>query len=134
MESWDGLSWVNKGKYIYTYTPITVDVSERQEKFDYKLSNNFPNPFNPSTTIKYSIPRDEKRETKNIKLIVFDVLGREVTTLVNEKQQPGNYEIEFSAKGRFGTDGDGSGLTSGIYFYRLQAGDYIETKKMILLK
>jgi len=85
----------------------------------YSLFQNFPNPFNPYTTINYAIP-----EKSMVIIKVFDVLGKEVTTLVKKEQSQGNYEIEFDAKQ----------LTSGIYFYRLQAGDFVETKKMILLK
>ena len=92
--------------------------------FNFTLLQNYPNPFNPLTTIKYSIPRDEKRETRNVKLDVFDLLGSEVTTLVNEKQKPGNYEVSW----------DGSKQPSGVYFYRLICGHYSGTKKMILLK
>ncbi|MFC2084961.1 T9SS type A sorting domain-containing protein, partial [Bacteroidota bacterium] len=87
------------------------------EKF--VLVGAYPNPFNPSTTISYSIPKQSF-----VQLRVFDVIGREVKTLVNKEQPPGNYEVEFSE----------DHLASGTYFYRLQAGDYIETKKMILLR
>ena len=86
---------------------------------EYSLSQNYPNPFNPSTTIKYSLPKQS-----NVTIKVFDVLGSEVATLVNQEQPQGNYEVGF----------DGTDLTSGIYFYRLQAGDFIKTKKMILIK
>jgi predicted GH43/DUF377 family glycosyl hydrolase len=85
----------------------------------YKLSQNFPNPFNPTTNIKYSIPSQSY-----VSLKVFDVLGREVATLVSKEQPVGNYEVEF----------DASTLTSGIYFYRIQARDFVETKKMVLMK
>ena len=90
----------------------------------FSLSQNYPNPFNPSTTIKYSIPSNVKSETSNTKLVIFDILGREVATLVNKEQKPGNYEIQFEA----------SGLTSGIYFYKLQSGSFVASRKMILLK
>ena len=86
---------------------------------DFKLAQNFPNPFNPFTTIKFSIP-----EQCNVVLKIYDVLGKEVATLVNEEKPAGEYEVEFNA----------SGLTSGIYFYKLQAGDYNRTRKMILLR
>ncbi len=92
---------------------------------EFSLSQNYPNPFNPSTTIKYSILNQS-----NVTLKVFDVLGRELRTLINKEQPQGNYEAEF----------DASNLTSGIYFYRIQvyapgrAMDFVETKKMILLR
>ena len=86
---------------------------------DFFLSQNYPNPFNPVTTITYQIP-----QTGFVTLKVYDILGREVATLVNEEKPAGSYEVKFI----------GNGLTSGIYFYQLKAGDYSETKKMILLK
>jgi outer membrane protein assembly factor BamB len=85
----------------------------------YELKQNFPNPFNPSTTINYHIP-----EMSFVTLKVYDVLGNEVATLVSEEKHTGNYEVEFG----------GTGLPSGIYFYRIQAGSFIETKKMVLMK
>jgi hypothetical protein len=91
---------------------------------DYILQQNYPNPFNPSTTINYSIPSDEKRETRNVKLIVYDIQGREVTTLVNQKQKTGNYAINWNAGNH----------SSGIYFYELTAGNHKETKKMLLIR
>ena len=85
----------------------------------YKLENNYPNPFNPTTTIKYQIP-----ELSFISLKVFDVLGNEILTLVETEKPVGTYEVEF----------DATNLSSGIYFYRIQAGSFVETKKMILLR
>ena len=83
------------------------------------LHQNYPNPFNPSTKIKYSIIN------KAIVIIkVYDILGNEIKTLVNEEKTIGNYEIEF----------DGSNLASGIYLYRMQAGNFSDTKKLILIK
>jgi hypothetical protein len=79
----------------------------------------YPNPFNPSTTITYQLPA-----TSNVNLKVFDMLGREVATLVNERQNAGQYQVRF----------DATRLASGMYFYRLQAGSFIETKKMMLVK
>ncbi len=86
---------------------------------EYSLEQNYPNPFNSTSIIKYSIS-----ERSNVTIKVFDVLGKEITVLVNKEQPQGNYEVEFDSKD----------LTSGIYFYKLQAGDYAKTKKMILLK
>ncbi|MBK8981053.1 MAG: T9SS type A sorting domain-containing protein [Ignavibacteria bacterium] len=85
----------------------------------FTLYQNYPNPFNPSTIINY-----ELRITNDVKLKVYDILGNEVLTLVNEKQAAGSYEAEF----------DGSGLASGIYFYRLETGEFIQTKRMALVK
>jgi hypothetical protein len=89
----------------------------------YNLEQNYPNPFNPSTTIKYSIPK-----LSHVSLKIYDILGREVATLVNEEKPAGNYEVEFSTLAGI------RNLASGIFFYQIKAGDYVSTKKMILLK
>jgi len=86
-------------------------------KFD--LIQNYPNPFNPSTSIQYKVS-----SISTVSLKVYDVLGNEVATLVNEEKPAGSYEVDF----------DASGLSSGIYFYKLSAGSLVETKKMILMK
>jgi len=85
----------------------------------FALSANYPNPFNPTTTISYSIPK-----TSFISLKIYDILGREIATLVDEEKQFGNYEVKF----------DGNNFTNGIYFYRMQVDNFSETKKFILLK
>jgi len=85
----------------------------------YVLFDNYPNPFNPTTTIKYQIP-----ELSFVTLKIYDVLGNEIATLDNEERPAGEYEVEF----------DATELTSGIYFYRLQANSFVETKKMVLMK
>ncbi len=85
----------------------------------YALYQNYPNPFNPTTTIKYSIPN-----TEHVTLKVYNILGQEVMTLVNDTQRPGVYEVKF----------DASGLASGVYFYRLNAGSFTAVKKMLLVK
>ena len=85
----------------------------------YSLSDNYPNPFNPTTTISYSIPNDEK-----VVLKVYDIIGSEITTLVNEEKAAGKYEVNF----------DASSLSSGVYIYKIQAGNFINSKKMILIK
>ena len=86
---------------------------------EFRLEQNYPNPFNPTTVVRYQLP-----VVSDVKLVVYDILGREVTTLVNEKKEPGNYAVTF----------DSEGLASGIYLYRLSAGDRVETRRMILLR
>jgi len=123
---------------FYNLGGIITDVSENSQEeipTEYSLEQNFPNPFNPVTKIRYTIPGltllDPQIE-KLVTLKVYDVLGNEISTLVNEEKQAGNYEIEF----------DGSKLPSGIYFYQLKVRDrfsnsgqsFIQTRKMILLK
>ncbi len=97
---------------------------------EYKLEQNYPNPFNPSTKIRYSIPSTPLSlgEEFGVRLIVYDILGNEVTTLVNEQKEPGYYEVEFS------TTGGAAQFASGVYVYRLQVGNFISTKKMMVLK
>jgi hypothetical protein len=94
----------------------------------FKLYDNYPNPFNPSTKIKFSVSR-QSQEGGNIHLTVYDALGREVETLVNEKLSAGTYEVEWPAP-----SGSADKYTSGIYFYRLTTDGFSVTKKMILLK
>jgi hypothetical protein len=101
-----------------TDTVTTVENSQ-QLPTEYVLHQNYPNPFNPSTKIEFKIP-----DAGLVNLKVYDLLGREVITLVDEDLQAGNYNINY----------DASGLASGIYFYTLQAGEFISTKKMIYLK
>jgi len=99
---------------------LPTDIKREADIVDnYYLQQNYPNPFNPATTIKYQIP-----ELSFVTIRVFDVLGNEIATLVNEEKPAGSYDVEF----------DASSLSSGIYFYGLQAGSYIETKKMVLMK
>ena len=118
-QNWDGSSWVNYKKYSYKYLTVTKINEDLSLINSYSLSNNYPNPFNPSTIINYSIPRSSQVQIK-----LYDILGREVETLVNEVKSPGNYEVNFNA----------SSLASGVYLYRLQAGSFVQTKKMMLLK
>jgi len=83
------------------------------------LAQNYPNPFNPSTTIKYELPKSSM-----VKLSVYDLLGSEVSVLVNERRDAGIHEVKF----------DGSNLASGVYLYRLQAGNFVQTRMCLLLK
>ncbi|MGK9370176.1 T9SS type A sorting domain-containing protein, partial [Melioribacter sp. Ez-97] len=89
------------------------------------LENNYPNPFNPTTTIRFSIPRSRQGNSySNVKLVVYDPLGREVVTLVDEQKSAGTYDVTFNAKG----------LSSGVYYYSLISGTKIITKPMVLIK
>ena len=97
----------------------TVKQNTDLTSLDFFFVQNYPNPFNPTTTIKYQIP-----ELSFVTIKVYDVLGNEVATLLNEENPSGTYEIEF----------DGTELPSGVYFYQLKAGNFVETKKMLLLK
>ena len=95
------------------------------------LSNNWPNPFNPSTRIQYQVSSNT-----HVTLKVYDMLGREIATLVNEEKEPGIYRAEFNTQDYQLASGISAkgGYASGVYLYRLQAGNFVETKKMVLMK
>jgi len=104
------------GSYKYFDLEETVEISS---PIGFELTQNYPNPFNPTTTIGFSIPQKGL-----VTLKVFDVLGNEIRTLIIEEKDSGYYQVEFNS----------DGLSSGIYFYQLEAGSFIETKKMVLMK
>ncbi len=104
---------------VYSTIPTAVTEPEPSAPREFSLSQNYPNPFNPTTSIQYSVA-----SSRYVRLVVFDLLGREVAVLVKEMKPTGEYEVEFNA----------SALPSGTYFYRLQSGSFVETKKMNLLK
>ena len=116
--------------FIAKYLPYGVftDIDEIDNNIPiaFELNQNYPNPFNPSTKIRYTIPSVISTEGRNlnVQLKIYDVLGNEVATLVDENKPAGSYEVNY----------DAVGLTSGIYFYKLQAGSFVQTKKMLLLK
>ncbi|MBK7158901.1 MAG: T9SS type A sorting domain-containing protein [Ignavibacteria bacterium] len=114
------------GTLTIKYSQLTgAIINESNIPTEYKLSWNYPNPFNPTTKIKFDITRNVRREMQDVKLVVYDVLGSEVVTLINESKTVGSYEVEF----------DATGFPSGIYFYSLLIdGNVIDTKRMILLK
>ena len=109
-------TWVEANILIVN---VEDEINNNSIPTSFNLSQNYPNPFNPSTRINYSVPYNSL-----IKIKLFDILGNEVATLVNEEKPAGNYELLFIA----------TKLSSGIYFYQLKAGDFVETKKMILMK
>ena len=119
---------VSAGKYVYGLKQIDYDGSfeySKEVEIDvtspqkFSLEQNHPNPFNPTTTISYELPVKSV-----IRLKVYNTLGEEIATLVNEEKSAGRYEVEF----------DGSSLPSGVYIYRLTAGSYTASKKLVLLK
>ena len=119
---------------VISFFNAPVDISEKlfSNPESFELFQNYPNPFNPTTSIKFTIPTPPlsspmakgRTEVGFVTLKVFDVLGKEIATLVNEEKPSGNYETNFNA----------SALPSGVYFYQLKEGSYVETKKMILIK
>jgi|GEM_PF-228667 len=142
----------NTGKYdstanailrgVLDYMDITTDAEQVADltPTEFKLEQNYPNPFNPTTIISFTIPnvtlsassRAESRdEGSRVQLKVYDVLGNEVATLVDEYKPAGMYNVQFTMHN---LPAGRQGLTSGVYFYRLQAGDFVESKKMILLR
>jgi hypothetical protein len=113
------------GTSSFAYLDKFTGVENKDELLKkFSLDQNYPNPFNPITKIKYTIPSEGTSLMKSVQLKVYDVLGNEVATLVNEEKRAGNYEITFNA----------ANLPSGIYFYQLKAGEFVSTKKLMLLK
>ena len=133
---------LSSGKYQYRLKQIDFDGSfeysntievEITAPLEFSLEQNYPNPFNPKTIIRYTIqasPKSSPKEKTFVSLMVYDVLGNQVSTLVNEEKQAGVYEVEFNSQ----QTTDNKQLTSGVYFYQLKAGDLVQTRKMIVLK
>jgi len=105
--------------YVYQQQTITDVEDDETIPTEFKLEQNYPNPFNPSTKIKFAVP-----ERSNVLIKIYDILGSEVATLVNKEMEVGRYDVEFNA----------GGYSSGIYLFRMEAGNYVNTKKMILLR
>jgi photosystem II stability/assembly factor-like uncharacterized protein len=101
------------------YSPVGKELISNEVPQEYKLEQNYPNPFNPTTKIKYSVP-----ENGFVKLSVYNLVGEEVNVLINKQIDAGFYEVTFNA----------ANIPSGVYFYQLNAGNFVETKKMILMK
>ena len=133
-DSLHGFAVGNKGAILKYIPPVVNSVENNEEMpLSFYLYQNYPNPFNPSTKIKYKIFSVGTSFMKFVKLRVYDILGNEIATLVNEEQPPGNYEVEFNSHSGL-PSGEARNLPSGVYFYRLQAGTYTKTMKMLLLK
>jgi hypothetical protein len=123
VQMYSGGTWTNVTKTVYTYVNVTeVRLTNPEIPGNYGLNQNYPNPFNPSTTIGYIIP-----ENAYVKIKVYNSLGQEIETLVSKQQAAGQYTIEWEPNRR-------SGLPGGVYMYRIQAGKYVEVKKMVYMK
>ena len=110
------------GLYYFSqliFEKSTTNIEQEEIPASFNLSQNYPNPFNPVTKINYSLP-----QTSFIKIKVFDLLGREISTLVQEQKSAGSHVVIF----------DGSSLGSGVYIYRMEAGNFMDTKKLLLMK
>ncbi len=107
-------------------SPVTDVDEELTTPGEFAVYQNYPNPFNPTTTIKYSIPAQTvgNENFRSVHLIVYDVLGREIATLINEEKPAGNYEVTWNA----------ANLPSGVYLYQLKAGNFTAAKKLLLIK
>jgi len=127
---------INEGDAVYdplypygyglSYTNDVVKTPDESKRNAFELFQNFPNPFNPTTVVSYHLPAGQAglSAVSNVRLVVYDILGREVAVLVDERKVPGSYEVTF----------DGSSLSSGIYFYRITAGNFVQTRRMVVLK
>jgi hypothetical protein len=112
--------WVAGDEFVlHTRTSGILSVPLAAKPAQFSLSQNYPNPFNPSTTIRYTLTK-----AGAVSLTVFDILGRKVADLINQRQQPGEHAVVFSAPSR----------ASGVYFYRLSSPDGVQTKKMLLIR
>jgi beta-glucosidase len=127
---------INEGDAVYdplypygyglSYTNDVVKTPDESKRNAFELFQNFPNPFNPTTVVSYHLPAGQAglSAVSNVRLVVYDILGREVAVLVDERKVPGSYEVTF----------DGLSLSSGIYFYRITAGNFVQTRRMVVLK
>jgi hypothetical protein len=115
-----------EGGYVYRTTFSTIGIRKISEKIPsgFELHQNFPNPFNPATNIRFDVPANVKHEKSKVKILVYDILGKQIAELVNEELSPGSFKVDW----------DASNYPSGVYFYKLSAGDYTATMKMVLMK
>jgi predicted GH43/DUF377 family glycosyl hydrolase len=116
----NGVNWIKHPEPVLTPGPTGIhNIGNQVVPSEFELFQNYPNPFNPSTTIEFTLPKSEFVELK-----VFNILGKEVSTMISKKLNQGNHTFTF----------DGSNLASGVYYYRIKAGNFAETRKMIYLK
>lgn len=111
--------------WVVEMTPVEwEEVGQAEIPKEFDLRQNYPNPFNPATVIEYALPK-----SAHVTIEIYNLLGQKVNVLVDEEQKVGRYRVDWDGK-----DKDGGELASGIYFYRIQAGDFVKCKKMIMLK
>ena len=116
---------IDNYKNCFENEPIGIENTQNEVPTKFNLEQNYPNPFNPTTKINFSIPLNKGGQRGlSVKLTIYDILGREVATPINQLMKPGKYEVDW----------DGSNFASGVYFYKLEAGSFAETKKMVLIK
>lgn len=118
-QTWNGSTLVNNTQVIYIIQQVTGVIGARQLPIQFILSQNYPNPFNPTTQISYTLPK-----ASTVTLTVYDILGQQRAMLVNEKQEAGEHSVSWNALN----------IPSGVYFYRIVAGNFVQTKKMVLMK
>ena len=118
---YDSLTLLTPAQWLGSYQLCMEGINHQTQELpkNFKLYNNYPNPFNPTTTIKFDLPKKSY-----VQMIIYDILGKTVSTLVDENREAGSYEVEWN----------GSNYSSGTYFYKLSAGDFVDVKRMILLK
>jgi len=119
VQKWSLTSWENYQKFAFFWLPFTTLQELTVHVNNFQLSQNYPNPFNPSTRIEFTLPKSEF-----VILKIFNIIGQEVETLVNGKLNAGNHTYQF----------DGSNLTSGVYMYRIEAREFQQVRKMVLIK
>ena len=123
-QSWDGAQWENNSQYIYTWETLLSINNKNISAEVFTLHQNYPNPFNPTTILRYDLPKDAL-----VNITIYDMMGRVVKTMVNTQQNAGFKSIRWNA-----TNDKGSPVSAGLYLYMIQAGDFRQTKKMVLLK
>ena len=122
-----GTNQGNKDVFVTKFEPVATGITEYDLDnlpSDFKMSQNYPNPFNPTTTIEFNLPTKS-----NVTINIYNLLGQQIQQLVNQEYSAGNYRITWDGK-----TSDGIQTATGIYFYRLETNNYVETKKMLLLK
>ena len=115
---------IDKIQFLLDKGSITTGVEDKNIPTNFVLKNNYPNPFNPTTTIEFSL-----RQTQNVKFAIYNIMGQRIKTLVDKKYSAGNHRIQWN-----GTNNLGNKISSGVYLGRMESGDFTKTIKLILMK